>query len=271
MKEYAIKTIKVMGIIFFAMITFGWGKSNIAEERKVYIPSDELRKSVVKSIEENTGKKITDELPTIKEMEYADSVYLAGESLEGVQYLTNVESAVYVPVNEGSIDMRPIGKMKNLKFLQYYWYMTEAKATHMVQDISYLSGLENLEGLDLYGYPVLDLTPLSNLKNLDRFDGDSYVTAPTAVVDRSTKQLVFENPMKYSTQFDQAEKSTGYTELSNEDDTWNKKIDAKLENNLVTVEGIDERATQINVTLTAISSNRMYRHNLQYTIPLVWK
>ncbi|MBO0440582.1 hypothetical protein [Candidatus Enterococcus ikei] len=266
--------LKGLGIVSIICVSFALGKSNTADERKVYIPSDEMRKSIVESAKWNPETEqeevITDELPTVRQVERVDNVFLTGRSLEGAQYLTNVESAVYIPAEEGSIDMRPIGKMKNLKMLQYYTYPTEDKGTHMVQDISYLSELQKLESLDLYHYPVLDLTPLSNLKNLNRFNGASNVTAPKMIVDKKFKQILFEHPMKYSTQFSDGSKDVNYASMSNEDGSWNKEIKPDLKGNIITISNIEEQATNIEIHLGASSADKYYRHELIYEIPIVW-
>ncbi|MGX7244624.1 hypothetical protein ACWOC1_07215 [Enterococcus quebecensis] len=251
------------GIVALVFAAFMFGKSNLADERKVYIASERARQTIVSLI----GEEVPDELPTVKQMESIDETYLTihGSSLEGVEHLTKLEAINYYPDESGAlIDLRPLGKMKNLKSIDNYSHRTDDKATEMVQDISFLANLDKLEVLRLNHFPVLDLTPLSNLKKLKLVQLNSMITAPTAVVEKESKKIMFGHPVKYSSQFNNAVKKTYVSGA--------EKVE--IENDIITIHNIMDKEEVITVSISAISKTEdgnYYNYNLNYVIPLIWK
>ncbi|MHC5216247.1 hypothetical protein ACYSNR_06235 [Enterococcus sp. LJL128] len=261
-----------------------------ASEKKIYIHDDQLRQELVRaaSYDPETGEEIVieDELPTAKQLETVESFSFWGaSSIDGIQYAKNMKSLVFgaSTSEEGkqiAIDFRPLGKLTNLEMLQCYSYWSEDETTYAVQDISYVKNLTNLTSLDFYHFPVLDLTPVSNLDNLIHFDTNTGVPVEidSVAVSGTEKKVVMEHPVKYSVQFNDGDKSATGT-ARNENEEYSADISVQMDGNKLTIENIPAEATYIELELHATSKDYYNRPQNQekyfsadttVKVPLFW-
>ncbi|EOH90292.1 leucine-rich repeat domain-containing protein [Enterococcus pallens] len=187
-------------------------KLSVANEKKVYIFDDQLREVMVWEASKETGETIEDELPTVRQLEEIQEVsFMDVTSIEGLQYAKNTKLLTitnddYSETKRTITDLRPIGELTQLESIMCYSFLTKEEPE---QDISYMKNLNELKSLHLSNFPVLDITPLSGLKNLEYLVvNQAYpVSIDSIAVNSADRSCVMEQPVKYSTQFDNAVKT----------------------------------------------------------------
>lgn len=164
-----LKKLKITGV-FILLITLIFtlaacdGGSSIVEEI-------EDEPEIVEFQDENLEEAIRDEinkpdgdlyLSDVKEIKDLNAAGIGIESLEGLQYLVNLES-LFLNNNQIS-DIRVLSDLTELRSL-YLW-------KNNVTDISPLENLTNLEQLNISANEVSDIKAVENLSNLYRIHFD---------------------------------------------------------------------------------------------------
>lgn len=99
------------------------------------------------------------------------------ESIEGLQYLTNLQAVAFV--GHEIVDISPLANLTNLYRIELW--------ENRISDISPLANLTNLERLYLNRNQITDLRPLGNL-NLRQFSAmDQMVSLPQTTVGEGTQ------------------------------------------------------------------------------------
>ncbi|MEI5991480.1 hypothetical protein A5881_003017 [Enterococcus termitis] len=260
-KMNLITGVFVLGVI----ISFGvFSQGTLANEKKIYVSDDWLRKSMVDQIEE----PVENELPTAQQMsEIKEISGTDNGSIEGVQYAINAEKIQISGL--GITDFRPISGMNNLK--EYHAYSSLIQGDEeQVLNITPFGELQNLENL-YFGYANIRdfsmLSELPKLKSIQAFGGMN-VNLPTVYVDKSTKKFVMEHPVKYSKQFD------GERTVSGSTDKQGVTVEPVIENNAVIINNLDESISKVYLSFEASSkdndiSNGFFA-SFSCEIPIVW-
>lgn len=251
-------------------------KLSVANEKKVYIFDDQLREDMVGEASWATGETIEHELPTVKQLENIKNLnFNQAVSIEGIQYAKNTETLIFTggknPKEKRSItDLRPIGELVNLEMLQCYNFFAEDQADSKEQDISYMSNLKKLESLDLYGFPVVDITPLSDLTNLERFDitlSSFPIKIDSVAVSKIDRTCILEQPVKYSTQLDGG---TQTVKCVDEDRRELSDLEVKVDDKKLTIEDVPENMDQIFLLFKATSIDKHFYASFFVEIPIFW-
>lgn len=251
-------------------------KLSVANEKKVYIFDETLRELIIREISSKTGEMIENELPTIKQMEEVKVVnFFDSPSIEGIQYAKNATDLVFAgeknkETNRSVTDLRPIGELTNLEFLQCYSYVPESELDFLEQDISYMSNLKKLKSLDLYDFPVIDITPLSELKNLERFDithGDFPMKVDSVAVSKIDRTCILEQPVKYSTQLDGGTQTVKCVDREQRELS---DLEVKVDGKKLTIEDIPDDLEQIFLLFNASSIDKQFDVRFFVEVPIFW-
>lgn len=251
-------------------------KLSVANEKKVYIFNDQLRKEMVNGVSWSTGETVENELPTVKQLEKVNGVsFFNASSIEGIQYAKNVTELVFAgekdeETNRSVIDLRPIGELTNLEFLQCYSYVPESELDFLEQDISYISNLKKLRSLDLYDFPVIDITPLSELKNLERFDithGAFPMKVDSVAVSKIDRTCILEQPVKYSTQLDGGTQTVKCVDREQRELS---DLEVKVDGKKLTIEDIPDDMEQIFLLFYASSIDKHFYVRFFVEVPIFW-
>lgn len=239
-----------------------------ANETKVYIPGSDVRREVARYYEENTGEELTEELPTVSQMEAIEGEFsISGSnsgyperSLEGLQYLKNVDTMILEGLPD-LIDYRPIGEMTGLKYLQ----MSYSGGSDYVVGNSDLSFVENLNELRVFvgsQNVSLDMTPLSGLEKLEKINLGGTLTSDSKLpISRDVKTVSIGNPIAYSTQFE-----NNFNENISVSDG-----DATVSGENIFVADIPEGTEALEFYFNASAGeNQEFVYNLQYIVELNW-
>lgn len=141
------------------------------------IPDDNLRKVINHELSENeTYQPLNSDLEMLT---IIDAEHSSIQSLEGLQYATNLKGA-YFSSNDIQ-DISPLEDLTDLSFLEFRFNaisdisalenLANIKVLNLysnnISDISILQKLTNLVNLDISNNPVSDLSPLKDLTQLD--------------------------------------------------------------------------------------------------------
>lgn len=264
----------VMAAVTLSAASFLAGSSMSADEKKVYIPNDELRAEIIEQIKWNpeTGEEeiIENELPTVDLMGRLDSINISNAtSLEGFQYAENIRYLSYSPSENQITDFRPVAALKNLETFNSYAFGSETQ--YKPFDISAFKELSHLRNVHLgYYASVFDFSPLTDLENLESFTAVGFGTVefPAVYVSRATKQLMMEHPVTYSPQFDGDRTVEG--QAMNGEEYLQRAPEISLSGSTVTISSIDEQTTKINLTFSGQSTDGRFSANTDCVVPIVW-
>jgi Leucine-rich repeat (LRR) protein len=143
---------------------------NCAPEQVVNIYNSSLRKAVVEQLNQDPSLPICQEdMLQITYIRFGGPIekLVGAQSLEGLQYATNLKTLIYHIRDYGipeiiSTDISPLANLHKLENLTL--------VGNSLRDISLLSGLINLKRLDLSLNLIRDASPLSGLVNLEYLD-----------------------------------------------------------------------------------------------------
>ncbi|MBP1046488.1 hypothetical protein I6N96_09340 [Enterococcus sp. BWM-S5] len=273
MKKSVKVSLSFLAVSTAIVASFVLGQRTTADEKKVYIPDESIRASVIGQAGWNpeTGEEevIENELPTVSQMERVESLQFGGvRSLEGIQYAKNVRYLSYsLPAND-VVDFRPLAEMENLETLSIH---ASSEEGDKVLDISAFSELKNLKRLDLgYYVQVLDFSPLSELENLEKIlvTGTGGVELPTMYVSRASRELIMSHPVTYSTQLDgeQSVQAYGLDSSGEYGDT----VEVHLDGNRVTASNLDESIARIEFSFNVFSTDGMSGAQTNCSVPIIW-
>ncbi|MCB5951618.1 hypothetical protein LI951_06030 [Enterococcus sp. BWT-B8] len=275
----SVKTVLLSLLGGAAILALGLilGQSTTANERKVYIPDDNLRSEIVEQVKWNpeTGEEepVENELPTVSQMERLEQLSASNvSSLEGLQFAKNVTSLSYTASTDlYVVDFRPISGMDSLE--QFFCYSFEPGRSTPV-DITPFGELKNLKTLHLGYYgSVFDFSPLSDLENLERVTAVGYgrVEFPAVYVDRTTKTFNMRHPVTYSTQFDGTCGVEATLWEADEEAGAIGEAQLTLEDQKITISNIEEETTTIQFTFSASSQDGNFDAVTNCVVPIIWE
>lgn len=247
-----------------------------ADEKKVYIPDDEVRSTIVRELngysDPETGGElvIENELPTVSQMNQLETVSLSNvRTFEGLQYAKNAKELYFAPAPEEVVDLKPIAKMESLE--RFFCYAFNQTTTPF--DISVFGGLKNLKFLDFgYNVSIFDFSPLSNVKTLEglRANGGGLVEFPPVYVDKQSKSFKMKHPVTYSTQFDGGGREVESTAVA-DNEIGLGEADVVLKGDKLTVSNISEETTKMHFRFMAYSVDYSFGAVTDCIVPIIWE
>ncbi|WP_348921819.1 hypothetical protein [Enterococcus rotai] len=247
-----------------------------ADEKKVYIPDDEVRSTIVRELngysDPETGEElvIENELPTVRQMNQLENLsFYNVSSFEGLQHAKNAKRLYYAPEDNEVIDFRPIAKMEKLE--EFFCYSFNQTTTPF--DISAFGELKHLNSLNFgYNVSIFDFSPLSNVKTLKSLHayGGGMVEFPAVYVDQTTKSFKMKHPVKYSTQFDGGNKEIEAMEFAGNEEALGN-VDVLLKEDKVIVSNISKDAAKIHLRFVMNSTDNNFLAVTDCIVPIIWE
>ncbi|MBP1044662.1 hypothetical protein I6N96_00105 [Enterococcus sp. BWM-S5] len=263
-KKMFLRTLVCVGMLGSLFIG---GTVSAEENESVYIPDFNVRDALAGSF--------LNQLPTQSDLAdlEMDSLYtIAGQdplnaNLSGFQHVANLKELV-VMYGTSIMDYRPISAMTNLESLHFN--LPGSEFPKHFADLDFVTNLKKLKSFS-FEKNVLDLTPLDELPELTEVSIGYAYAAPTTstvkhLISNTTRELVFANPVTFSSHFDGGEL------IVTDRDRYTENIEVSQDEKVIKVSEIPAGSESIVLMFknSNYSEGCYADYIMEYEIPLVW-